>query len=138
MDTTRLQENISAMVDGELPACDAELTTAALAGAAGRRAWQAYQLIGDVLRAQAGGMELSADFGSGLADRLAREGLPESAGQGAPSAAAAAPSAAVQPAPQSRPSQAQSAHAQPAPAFPQPPQPQPSGDSNAPVTTVTR
>lgn len=74
MDTsTRLQENISAMVDGELPACDVELTLAALSEPEGQAAWHLYQLIGDVLRADTAGGELRDDFAVRLARRLAGE-----------------------------------------------------------------
>jgi sigma-E factor negative regulatory protein RseA len=76
MNTTRLQENISAMVDGELPDCDVELTMAALAGADGRASWHAYQLIGDVLRADAAAAGVSGGFGTRLAARLAQEAFP--------------------------------------------------------------
>ena len=77
MDTsTRLQENISAMVDGELPACEVELTLAALSAPEGRATWHTYQLIGDLLRADSAGSELSPAFAARLARHLADEALP--------------------------------------------------------------
>ena len=91
MDTTRLQENISAMVDGELPDCDVELTMAGLAGANGRARWHAYQLIGDVLRAEAGASGLSGTFAARLAQRLAQEPFPSGPPDEAAPAQASAP-----------------------------------------------
>lgn len=147
MDTTRLQENISAMVDGELPDCDAELTMAALAGADGRSRWHAYQLIGDVLRADAAGAGLSAGFRARLAARLAHEAFPS----GPDEAAAAPPRAAVpaqaQPQPQPPPPAQSSSASSPAssatpsnllPAPASAPQSQPPGDSAASAAVGTR
>ncbi|WP_181259170.1 sigma-E factor negative regulatory protein [Pseudoduganella armeniaca] len=79
MNTTRLQENISALTDGELPACDLELTMAALADPQGRAAWEAYRLIGDVLRADAAGVEPAPGLAARLAARLAAEPWPDDA-----------------------------------------------------------
>lgn len=95
MNTTRLQENISALTDGELPACDVELTMAALADPQGRAAWDAYRLIGDVLRADAAEVESTPGFAARLAARLAAEPLPGLPVEPAPPGAAApgAPSA---------------------------------------------
>lgn len=129
MDTTQLQENISAMVDGELPDCDVELTMAALAGADGRARWHAYQLIGDVLRADAAGAGLSAGFRARLAERLAREAFPSEPDD----AAAAQPPAVAQAQPQS-PAPAST----PPPASPPSPQSPPPGDSAAPAAVGTR
>ncbi|TWI62505.1 sigma-E factor negative regulatory protein RseA [Pseudoduganella lurida] len=85
MDTpTRLQENISAMVDDELPPCDAELTLAALAGLEGRTAWHLYHLIGDTLRASTPSGALSEGFADRLAARLAAEATPVRDGAPAP------------------------------------------------------
>jgi sigma-E factor negative regulatory protein RseA len=81
MNTTRLQENISTLTDGELPACDLELTMAALAEPQGRAAWEAYQLIGDVLRADAARIEPPPGFAARLAARLAAEPWPNDAGE---------------------------------------------------------
>ncbi|AXA90175.1 sigma-E factor negative regulatory protein [Massilia sp. YMA4] len=97
MNTTRLQENISALTDGELPACDIELTMAALADPQGRAAWDMYRLIGDVLRTDAAEVETGRDFAVRLAARLAAEPLPghplEPLAQGSTGADGAAPSA---------------------------------------------
>ncbi len=68
----RLHENISALADGELADSERELAFAALGSAQGRAAWQAYHLIGDVLRAQPHGV-LSAHAAAALAERLAAE-----------------------------------------------------------------
>lgn len=72
----RLQENISAMVDKELPASDVELTLAALSEPKGLAAWRLYHLIGDALCAHQPEAELSAGFAARLAERLAAEELP--------------------------------------------------------------
>lgn len=73
MDThKRLHENISALADGELAQSEQELAFAALQTAEGRAAWQAYHVVGDVLRDSAQGA-LSAGFNAALAARLAAE-----------------------------------------------------------------
>jgi sigma-E factor negative regulatory protein RseA len=73
MDThKRLHENISALADGELSDSERELAFAALDTPAGRAAWRAYHLTGDVLRATPGGA-LSGGFDAVLAARLAAE-----------------------------------------------------------------
>jgi len=89
MDTQkRLHENISALVDGELPDSEGELALAALGTAEGQVAWRAYHLIGDVLR-NTPGAEPGARFEAALAQRLAAEAphapaaSPESAGEAA-------------------------------------------------------
>lgn len=69
----RLQENISAMVDNELPPCEVELTLAALSEPEGLAAWRLYHLVGDALRAHQPEAELSAGFTARLAERLAAE-----------------------------------------------------------------
>jgi len=79
-----LQQNISAMLDGELPASESELTLAALAMPEGQAAWHTYQLIGDVLRTDAAGAELSPDFNARLAARLAEEVAPAAPADAAP------------------------------------------------------
>ncbi|NGZ86143.1 sigma-E factor negative regulatory protein [Duganella sp. SAP-35] len=92
MDTQkRLHENISALVDGELPDSERELAFAALGTVEGQAAWRAYHLTGDVLRSAPGG-ELSAGFEAALAARLAAE--PDQAPASAPSAGPADPAAA--------------------------------------------
>lgn len=80
MDTQkRLHQHISALADGELAEHEIELAFAALETPDGRDAWSAYQRIGEVLRSDACGFELSHGFGAGLATRLAAEAarLPE-------------------------------------------------------------
>lgn len=73
MDThKRLHENISALADGELAQSEQELAFAALETAEGRAAWQAYHLVGDVLRDSADGA-LSNGFRAALAARLDNE-----------------------------------------------------------------
>ena len=95
MDTSdRLKENISAMVDNALPACEAELTLAALSEPDGAQAWHLYHLIGDTLRAQAATADVSPDFATRLAERLAGEQPP---GRPAPETVDDAPASAVLP-----------------------------------------
>jgi len=78
MDThTRLHETISALADGELAASELELAFAALDTDEGRQAWDAYRLIGDVLRSEQCGHALSAEFDARLAGRLAAEAEPD-------------------------------------------------------------
>ncbi|PHV07011.1 transcriptional regulator [Janthinobacterium sp. BJB412] len=90
MDTLKsLHENISALADGELPVSELELTLAALNDPEARRAWQAYHLIGDVLRCAEARPGL--DFAARVAARLAAE-------DGADAAARAGPVPATQPA----------------------------------------
>jgi sigma-E factor negative regulatory protein RseA len=97
MDTSdRLKENISAMVDNALPACEAELTLAALSEPDGRQAWHLYHLIGDTLRAQAATADVTADFAARLAMRLAGEEPP---GRPMPEPADDAPATVVVPVP---------------------------------------
>ncbi|GGY94516.1 sigma-E factor negative regulatory protein [Pseudoduganella plicata] len=130
MDATRLQENISAMVDGELPACDVELTMAALAGADGRARWHTYQLIGDVLRADAAAAGLSSAFGARLTARLAQEAFPAQPDGGAPTPQAQAGTSSplqAQPPPQA----ARSSSSPPSPSGAP-------GDTTAPAAVGTR
>ncbi|MGK5023787.1 RseA family anti-sigma factor [Janthinobacterium sp. RB2R34] len=89
-----LHEHISALSDGELAASELELAFAALDTDAGRQVWQAYRLIGDVLRDGQDGLAISTGFEARLASRLAAEAVPTPA---APSAAAAVASGAGQP-----------------------------------------
>lgn len=70
---TQLHENISALADGELANGDIELAFATLATPDGQIAWKAYYQIGAALRSQHCGAELSTDFASRLASRLAQE-----------------------------------------------------------------
>ncbi|CAN7234510.1 sigma-E factor negative regulatory protein [Pseudoduganella sp. LjRoot289] len=94
MDTQkRLDEHISALMDGELSEHEVGLAMAALSEPEGRLAWRAYHLIGDVLRSDASGAELGEGFNSRLSARLDVEVAP-AAGHAAP---AAAPPVAPQP-----------------------------------------
>jgi sigma-E factor negative regulatory protein RseA len=78
MDThTRLHETISALVDGELTAGELELAFSALDTPSGRQAWDAYRLIGDVLRSEQCGHALGSEFDARLARRLAAEVAPD-------------------------------------------------------------
>jgi sigma-E factor negative regulatory protein RseA len=91
MDTQkRLHENISALVDGELPDGERELAFAALGTPEGQAAWRAYHLAGDVLRSAPGGA-LSDGFGAALAQRLAAEPAYPLAAGDTPADGAAAP-----------------------------------------------
>jgi len=76
----QLHENISALIDGELPASEAELAFAALDTPGGWAAWTAYHQIGRVLRSDQSGAELSDGFGARLANLLAAEHLAPAAG----------------------------------------------------------
>ena len=69
----QLHENISALADGELASGDIELACATLATPDGQTAWQAYYQIGAAMRSQHCGAELSPDFASRLALRLAAD-----------------------------------------------------------------
>lgn len=73
---TRLHENISALADGELSSGDIELAFATLATPDGQAAWTAYVQIGAALRSRHCGAELSVDFSSRLASRLAASLVP--------------------------------------------------------------
>ncbi len=73
---TRLKEHISAMVDNELPACELELTMAALSEPEGLAAWRIYHFVGDALRAHQPASDLSPGFAARLAERLAAEESP--------------------------------------------------------------
>jgi sigma-E factor negative regulatory protein RseA len=57
-------EFLSALMDGELAAADAERALAALAGADAQAQWRAWQAIGEALRA-------GGEPGPGCAERLA-------------------------------------------------------------------
>jgi sigma-E factor negative regulatory protein RseA len=72
----QLYENISALIDGELPASEAELAFAALDTSEGWAAWTAYHQIGQTLRSEHFGAELSEGFGARLAALLAAEHAP--------------------------------------------------------------
>lgn len=121
-----LHELISAMADGALAAHEAELALAALTEPEGRAAWQAYQLIGDVLRSDASGAELGDGFSARLAARLDVEVAP------APGRAAPAPPPA--PAPAAAPAAASTPAS--APASPQAPAASPALAATVPDTAV--
>lgn len=77
MDTNKkIREYISAFADGELPDADLELALAALREADGQQTWDLYHRIGDALRGEPVGAELSPGFALRLADRLAAEPTP--------------------------------------------------------------
>jgi len=73
MNTNMTQEQISALVDGELGDFEVETTLAALRQAGGRDTWEIYHRIGDVLRSDEMALELSPDFSQRLFDRLEAE-----------------------------------------------------------------
>lgn len=71
----KTHENISALVDGELSACDMELVLALLDAREGQAAWSLYHRIGDALRTDRTDCELSDTFCARLAARLGTEPL---------------------------------------------------------------
>lgn len=91
MDThTKLLEYLSALADGELAHSERELALAVLDTDAGRQAWQAYQCIGEVLRAALPGVAPDTpdvQFAARLASRLAQEEATGSAASRQPDAA---------------------------------------------------
>ena len=98
MDThTRLHETISALADGELAASELELAFAALDTDEGRQAWDAYRLIGDVLRSEQCGHALSAQFDARLASQLAAEAAPDEPAAHLPLSAAIVPPGTAEP-----------------------------------------
>ncbi|MGK5034376.1 RseA family anti-sigma factor [Janthinobacterium sp. LB3P118] len=94
---TRLHETISALADGELAAAELELAFAALDTPSGRQAWDAYRLIGDVLRSEQCGHALSAQFDARLASQLAAEAAPGEPIAHLPLSAAIVPPGAAEP-----------------------------------------
>ena len=77
MDTNKkIREYISAFADGELADADLELALAALRDEDGQQTWDLYHRIGDALRGEPVGAELSPGFALRLADRLAAEPTP--------------------------------------------------------------
>jgi len=68
-----IQEQISAMVDNELPDEHVNLALAALRQAEGLAAWDVYHQIGDVLRSDDMAHEFSPDFHARLMARLDAE-----------------------------------------------------------------
>lgn len=73
MNTNLTLEQISALIDGELGGAEIEVTLAALRGAEGRTAWQAYHQIGDALRSDEIALCMSPDFSDRLFARLKAE-----------------------------------------------------------------
>ena len=67
------QEQISALVDNELPDEHVNLALAALRQDDGRAAWDAYHQIGDILRSDEMAHEFSPDFNASLMARLDAE-----------------------------------------------------------------
>jgi sigma-E factor negative regulatory protein RseA len=70
---SRLQQQLSALLDGELADEEAGAVMAALGRAGPRAHWQTYQAIGEVLRNTAAAQELSPGFSARLARRLEQE-----------------------------------------------------------------
>ncbi|ATD62183.1 MAG: sigma-E factor negative regulatory protein [Janthinobacterium svalbardensis] len=98
MDThTRLHETISALADGELAASELELAFAALDTDEGRQAWDAYRLIGDMLRSEQCGHALSTEFDARLTSRLAAEAAPDEPAVHLPLSVAIVPPGAAEP-----------------------------------------
>jgi len=73
MNTNMTQEQISALIDGELGDFEVEATLAALRQADGQGTWEIYHRIGEVLRSDEMALELSPDFSRRLFDRLDAE-----------------------------------------------------------------
>lgn len=73
MNTDLTLEQISALADGELSGAEIEVSLAALRGAEGRMAWQAYHQIGDALRSDEIVLRMSPAFSSRLFARLEAE-----------------------------------------------------------------
>ena len=67
------QEQISALVDGELSDCHVDMALATLRQPDGHAVWDAYHQIGDVLRSDEMAVALSADFATRIAARLQKE-----------------------------------------------------------------
>ncbi|MFZ6644372.1 sigma-E factor negative regulatory protein [Undibacterium sp. TJN25] len=67
------QEHVSALLDGELPDAECDALIAGLSGAEGRKVWDMYHRIGDVLRSDDLAVELSADFSSRFSALLEAE-----------------------------------------------------------------
>lgn len=78
----RLHKQISVLYDAEFEARDVEFAVAKLGGAEERAVWSVYQKIGDVLRADRAGSDLSKGFDARMSARLAAEpsALPPSNG----------------------------------------------------------
>jgi sigma-E factor negative regulatory protein RseA len=70
---SRLQQQLSALLDGELADDEAGAVMAALVRPGPRAHWRSYQAIGDSLRATAATQDLSPGFSARLARRLEQE-----------------------------------------------------------------
>lgn len=77
-----MQEQLSALADGELTADELTAALAYAESETGQQAWQLYHLVGDVLRSPELAHHSQHDVLSGLRSRLAQEGPP--LGQAAP------------------------------------------------------
>lgn len=69
----RTQEQISALLDGEVADSQIEIALAALHTPEGLAAWEAYHRVGDALRSDDMAFSMSADFTARLTARLERE-----------------------------------------------------------------
>ena len=67
------KEKISAFADGELDDREVEAALSALRDSDAQMAWDAYHRVGDILRSEELAIEMSAEFTSKLASRLADE-----------------------------------------------------------------
>ena len=72
----RVQEQISALVDGECASRELDLALTALKRKDCQDDWEIYHQIGDILNSEDLNIRLSADFTARLAARLASEPLP--------------------------------------------------------------
>lgn len=69
----RTQEQLSALIDGELCDSQIEIALAALRSSEGRADWEMYHQIGDAMRSDDMAFALSPDFSTRMAARLAAE-----------------------------------------------------------------
>ncbi|MFC5475159.1 sigma-E factor negative regulatory protein [Paraherbaspirillum soli] len=67
------QEQISALVDGELPSAYVDTALAALRQTEGRETWDVYHKVGDILRSDDMALTMSQDFMSRMMARLDAE-----------------------------------------------------------------
>ena len=94
----RTQEQISALIDGELCDSQIDIALAALRNPEGRADWDMYHQIGDAIRSDDMAFSLSPDFSARMASRLAAEPAivaPASAREPQPSPQVAAAGAVV-------------------------------------------
>lgn len=76
MDDQSKREQLSAWMDGELPAAEQAQAWATLREPAAVQAWEVYHLIGDVLRSEDLARQPDVRFMAGLRERLAQESVP--------------------------------------------------------------